>query len=124
MGFLLLRPLHQKIWLRKADPGLIARVVRISLFTVAAITKWMYYIGILIHLIFGFFYVGGQFNRQKARRSEITGTGFIFLVTFGVGLLSGHLICQIIHHFIQPEERRNSVWGISNVLSIVLLAFF
>ena len=55
----------------------------------------MYYIGILVHgLIFGFFYVGGQIYIDKKAPDELKAQaqGFIFLMTFGVGLLVGNLI--------------------------------
>jgi MFS family permease len=55
----------------------------------------MYYIGILIHgLIFGFFYVGGQIYIDKKAPIHLKSQaqGFIFLVTFGAGLLVGNFI--------------------------------
>ncbi len=57
--------------------------------------QWLYYIGILVHgLIFGFFYVGGQIYIDKKAPDELKAQaqGFIFLMTFGVGLLAGNLI--------------------------------
>ena len=80
--------------------GLIALVVRYVAFYVGGVINqsWMYYIGILIHgLIFGFFYVGGQIYIDKKAPSELKSQaqGFIFLVTFGLGLLLGNLICCV-----------------------------
>ncbi len=133
MGFLLLiPPAIKKFGLRKVMIlGLIALVVRyFAFYSGGAISQsWMYYIGILIHgLIFGFFYVGGQIYIDKKAPADLKSQaqGFIFLVTFGVGLLVGNLICgQIIHHFKQPGGTDwNSVWGITTVLSIVLLGLF
>jgi MFS family permease len=95
--------------------------------------KWMFYIGILIHgLIFGFFYVGGQIYIDKRTPDELKsqGQGFIFLVTFGLGLLAGNIIDgQIINIFLDNSTGVrvydwDSIWGVTSVMSLVLLVAF
>jgi nucleoside transporter len=133
MGFMLLIPVAiKKFGLRKVMIfGLIALVIRyLSLYAGGVIDQsWMYYIGILIHgLIFGFFFVGGQIYIDKKAPAELRSQaqGFIFLVTFGVGLLAGNLICgQIIHHYRSSAGYNwDAIWGITTLLSLALLLLF
>jgi nucleoside transporter len=133
MGFLLLIPVAiKKFGLRKVMIfGLVALVIRyLSLYTGGVINQnWVFYIGILIHgLIFGFFFVGGQIYIDKKAPAELRSQaqGFIFLVTFGIGLLAGNLICgQIIHHFRSTEGYNwNAIWGITTIGSVALLILF
>ena len=133
MGFLLLVPgAIKKFGLRKVMIfGLIALVVRyFSFYTGGAINQsWMYYIGILVHgLIFGFFYVGGQIyiDRKAPSGLKSQAQGFIFLVTFGLGLLVGNFISsEIINHFKNELGYNwNAIWGITTLFSILLLATF
>jgi len=133
MGFMLLIPVAiKKFGLRKVMIfGLIALVIRyLSLYTGGVIDQsWMYYIGILIHgLIFGFFFVGGQIYIDKKAPAELRSQaqGFIFLVTFGVGLLVGNLISgQIIHHYKNVAGYNwDAIWGITTLTSVVLLLSF
>jgi MFS family permease len=89
----------------------------------------MYYIGILIHgLIFGFFFVGGQIYIDKKAPAELKAQaqGFIFLVTFGIGLLVGNMICgRIIDHYKSVEGYNwDAIWGITTLSSVVLLLSF
>lgn len=133
MGFMLLVPIAIKQFgLRKVMIfGLIALVIRyLAFYTGGVINQsWMYYIGILIHgLIFGFFYVGGQIYIDKKAPAELKAQaqGFIFLVTFGVGLLAGNLISGgIINRFTtETGYNWNAIWGITTIFSIVLLLLF
>lgn len=133
MGFLLLvPPAIKKFGLRKVMIfGLVALVVRYLAFYAGGVTdqSWMYYIGILIHgLIFGFFYIGGQIYIDKKAPGELKAQaqGFIFLVTFGVGLLIGNLICgQIIDHYKTTQGYNwDAIWGITTVGSVALLVLF
>ena len=133
MGFLLLVPLAiKKFGLRKVMIfGLIAMVIRyLSFYTGGVINQnWMFYIGILIHgLIFGFFYVGGQIYIDKKAPAQLKSQaqGFIFLVTFGLGLLVGNFISsEIINHYkSELGYNWNAIWGITTLMSIVLLLLF
>lgn len=133
MGFLLLVPLAiKKLGLRKTMIlGLVALVIRYLAFYTGNVVdqSWMSYIGILIHgLIFGFFYVGGQIYIDKKAPPELKSQaqGFIFLVTFGLGLLAGNMISGAIIHYYQTYEgyNWNAIWGITTLISIVLLVLF
>ena len=133
MGFMLLIPVSiKKLGLRKVMIiGLVALVIRyLSFYTGGVINQtWMYYIGILIHgLIFGFFFVGGQIYIDKKAPVELKAQaqGFIFLVTFGVGLLVGNLISGRIIHLYKSSEGYNwdAIWAITTLMSMALLVFF
>jgi MFS family permease len=115
--------------------GLIALVVRyVSLYFGGVLEQqWLFYLGILVHgLIFGFFYVGGQIYIDKKTPNELKsqGQGFIFLVTFGLGLLAGNMICgKIISLFNNNSDGAriydwNSIWGITSLATIALLIAF
>jgi nucleoside transporter len=133
MGFLLLVPLAiKKFGLRKTMTlGLVALSIRyLSFYSGGVITQpWMYYIGILIHgLIFGFFYVGGQIYIDKKAPAQLKSQaqGFIFLVTFGAGLLVGNFLCaRLIHHFKTAAGYNwDAIWGITTLVSVELLLGF
>lgn len=133
MGFLLLIPIAiKKFGLRKVMIfGLVALVVRyLSFYTGGVINQsWMFYIGILIHgLIFGFFFVGGQIYIDKKAPAELKSQaqGFIFLVTFGLGLLVGNFISsEIIRHYTtETGYNWDAIWGITTLSSIALLVLF
>ncbi len=133
MGFLLLVPLAiRKFGLRKVMIlGLVALTIRYLSFYAGGVIhqSWMYFIGILIHgLIFGFFYVGGQIYIDKKAPAQLKSQaqGFIFLVTFGLGLLVGNFICsEIINRYsIANSHNWNAIWGITTLLSVALLLFF
>ena len=137
MGFMLLVPLAiRRFGLRKVMIlGLIAMVIRyFSFYLVGAIDRdWLLYIGILIHgLIFGFFYVGGQIYIDKKAPDELKAQaqGFIFLMTFGIGLLAGNLIDGgIIGLFKDTSGGINiydwdKIWGLTTLFSIFLLIVF
>ncbi len=137
MGFMMLIPLAiKKFGLRKVMIfGLIALVVRYcSLYFGGLLSQlWLFYLGILVHgLIFGFFYVGGQIYMDKKTPPELKsqGQGFIFLVTFGLGLLAGNLICGSVIGYFQDNSAGlriydwDSIWGLTAISSIILLAAF
>lgn len=133
MGFMLLIPgAIKKFGLRNVMIlGLVALVIRyLSLYTGGVIDQtWMYYIGILIHgLIFGFFFVGGQIYIDKKAPDGLRSQaqGFIFLVTFGIGLLAGNIICgQIINHYKNAGGYDwDAIWGITTLMSVTLLLLF
>jgi nucleoside transporter len=133
MGFLMLVPLAiKKFGLRKTMIfGLIALTIRyLSFYTGGVISQsWMYYIGILIHgLIFGFFYVGGQIyiDKKAPKHLKSQAQGFIFLVTFGLGLLVGNFICAKLIDIYTTEAGYNwdAIWGITTLFSVLLLILF
>lgn len=133
MGFLLLVPLAiKKFGLRKTMIyGLVALTIRyLAFYTGGVITQpWMYYIGILIHgLIFGFFYVGGQIyiDKKAPKHLKSQAQGFIFLVTFGLGLLVGNFICAKLIDYYKSDAGYNwdAIWGITTLFSALLLILF
>ncbi|MEE4286702.1 MAG: MFS transporter [Mariniphaga sp.] len=133
MGFLLLVPVAiKKFGLRKTMIfGLVALTIRYLSFYAGGVVSqsWMYYIGILIHgLIFGFFYVGGQIYIDKKAPPQLKSQaqGFIFLVTFGAGLLVGNFLCaQLIDHFKSDAGYNwDAIWGITTLVSVALMFAF
>lgn len=133
MGFLLLVPLAiKKIGLRKTMVfGLVALSIRyLSFYAGGVISQpWMYYIGILVHgLIFGFFYVGGliYINKNAPAQLKSQAQGFIFLVTYGMGLLVDNFLCaRLIYHYKTTAGYNwNAIWGITTLCSIGLLIGF
>lgn len=127
MGFLLLMPLAiSKFGLRKVMIiGLIALAGRYATFYFGGVLdqSWMYYIGILVHgLIFGFFYISGQIYTDKIAPAHLKAQsqGFLFLVTYGIGLLAGNLICGKIIELYDWDV----TWKIMTISSIVLLVAF
>jgi nucleoside transporter len=133
MGFMLLVPLAiKKYGLRKTMIlGLIALTIRyFSFYAGGVITQpWMYYIGILIHgLIFGFFYVGGQIyiDKKAPKQLKSQAQGFIFLVTFGAGLLAGNFVSAKLIDFYKTTAGYNwdAIWGITTLVSVGLLLGF
>lgn len=133
MGFLLLVPVAiRKYGLRKTMVvGLIALTIRYSSFYIGGIVDqpWMYYIGILIHgLIFGFFYVGGQIyiDKKAPENLKSQAQGFIFLVTFGAGLLVGNFISARLIEYYKTSEGYDwdTIWGITTLTSAILLIAF
>jgi nucleoside transporter len=92
-----------------------------------------YFIGILVHgFIFGYFFVGGQIYVDKKAPPELKSQaqGFIFLVTFGLGLLTGNFISrQIIENFTIVSGGSSlydweTIWGITALISLVILIAF
>lgn len=133
MCFLMLVPIAiKKFGLRKVMIfGLVALVIRYLSFYAGGVINqsWMYYIGILVHgLIFGFFYVGGQIYIDKKAPAELRSQaqGFIFLVTFGLGLFVGNFISgEIISRYTNEAGYNwNAIWGITTLSSIAVLILF
>jgi len=133
MGFLLLVPVAiRKFGLRKTMVlGLIALTIRYLSFYAGgmAAQPWMYYIGILIHgLIFGFFYVGGQIYIDKKAPPNLKSQaqGFIFLVTFGLGLLLGNFLSANLIDYYKTADgyHWDAIWGVTTLLSLGLLILF
>jgi len=134
MLFLLTVPLSiRKAGLRNTLTfGLVALVIRYVAFYSGSATEvaYFYMIGILVHgIIFGYFYLGGQiYIDQKAPKElKSQAQGFIFFITFGLGLLVGNFISgQIIGHFsttVNDLRTYNwaSIWAITSASSLTLL---
>lgn len=133
MGFLLLVPAAiKKFGLRKTMIfGLAALTIRYAAFYTGGVmgNYWMYYVGILIHgLIFGFFYVGGQIyiDKRAPENLKSQAQGFIFLVTFGAGLIVGNFFSARLISYYKSSEGYNwdAIWGITTMTSILLLLIF
>jgi hypothetical protein len=137
MGFMLLIPAAiKKFGLRRVMIfGLIAMVIRFSSFYLgtALDQRWLVFVGILVHgLIFGFFYVGGQIYIDKKIPGDLKAQaqGFIFLVTFGLGMLVGNLIDgEVIRIFTDYSTGVriydwDSIWAVTSIFSVVLLIAF
>jgi len=115
--------------------GLLAMVLRYVAFYLGGVYQigWLYFIGILVHgVIFGFFFVGGQIYiaRKAPKEIQAQAQGFIFLVTFGLGLLVGNFANgALIDHFTTSVNSVKtydwaSVWAITTGLTVALLALF
>ena len=115
--------------------GLIALLLRyISFWGGEAVNiNALYILGILIHgLIFGYFYLGGQMyiDQKASKELKAEAQGFIFLVTFGLGLILGNFINgQIIEAFSHTTESEiiydwNMIWGSTTAFSLLLIFLF
>jgi fucose permease len=115
--------------------GLIAMLIRYAAFYIGSATdnSEFYFIGILVHgLIFGYFYLGGQIYIDKKAPAELKSQaqGFIFFVTFGLGLLVGNFISgQIIEHYSSSVGASHiydwkSIWALTSQCSLALLIIF
>lgn len=115
--------------------GLLFLVVRNGSFYLGVTQNhfWTYFIGVVVHgLIFGYFYLGGQIYTDKmadeALRSQAQ--GFIFFITFGVGLLAGNFISgQIIELYSQTINDMvvydwGKIWFITTIQSMVIMLVF
>ena len=137
MLFLLTVPFSiRKVGLRNTMIlGLVALLIRYVAFYTGSVSDMsaFYFIGILVHgLIFGYFYLGGQIYIDQKAPAELKAQaqGFIFFVTFGLGLLVGNFISgQVIEHYSvivgnDPTYDWNSIWAVTSVSAIVLLVAF
>ena len=117
--------------------GLAAMVVRYSSYWGSEVLdqNLLIYAGILVHgLIYGFFFVGGQVYIERKAPKEIRAQaqGFIFLVTFGVGLLLANLINgKLIERFkivetVDGVVQKNwyTIWLLMMGLAIAVLVAF
>jgi nucleoside transporter len=115
--------------------GLVALLIRYVAFYTGSATDmvFFYLIGILVHgIIFGYFYLGGQIYIDQKAPAELKSQaqGFIFFVTFGLGLLVGNFISgQLIGHFSHTANgvriyNWDSIWAITSVSSLALLVAF
>ena len=141
MFFMLLIPLAlARIGVRWAMfVGLVALFVRYAAFLSGGIfdQTWLYFVAILVHgIIYGFFFVGGQIYVDKKAPKEIRAQaqGFMFLITFGIGLLvgnffNGELIAryttqQIVDGVETSVCNWTPIWTITTIISVVLLGIY
>jgi nucleoside transporter len=115
--------------------GLVVLVVRYLAFYLGGVTVQpsFYFVGILVHgLIYGYFFLGGQIYIDKKAPSELKAQaqGFIFFVTFGLGLLAGNLISgRLIGQYSGAIDgvlsyNWNMIWAITSVMSLALSLTF
>jgi nucleoside transporter len=115
--------------------GLAALVVRYAslIFAGGEIQLPFILTSVFVHgVIFGFFYLGGQIyiDRKAPAALRAQGQGFIFFVTFGVGLLAGNFISgEVIRAFSTEtatglQYQWNYIWGITTLLSVILALAF
>jgi nucleoside transporter len=115
--------------------GLLFLFIRYMAFYTGVCTEMpdLYFVGILVHgFIFSYFYVGGQIYIDKKAPAELKAQaqGFIFLVTFGLGLLAGNFVSrQIIENFswVTGDNRHydwETIWKITTLTSMMILLMF
>ena len=115
--------------------GLTALIVRyLSLyFADGALLFPMIMAGVFVHgIIFGYFYLGGQIyiDRKAPEFLKAQGQGFIFFVTFGLGLLAGNFICSEIIGMFSTETAAginyswDRIWGVTTLISVACCLAF
>jgi MFS family permease len=115
--------------------GLVALLVRYVAFYCGGRfdMPWLYFVAILVHgIIFGFFFVGGQIyiNKKAPKEMQAQAQGFIFLISFGIGLtvgnyFNGWLIDTNMTRVAETVSYDwNSIWGVTTGISLALLAIF
>ncbi len=115
--------------------GLLALVLRYVAFYLGGAfgIDALYFVGILVHgIIFGFFFVGGQIYiaRKAPKEIQAQAQGFIFLVTFGLGLLVGNFVNgALIDHYTTTINSVKAydwqtIWAITTGITVVLLVLF
>jgi len=141
MGFMLMiPPALKRLGVKRAMlVGLVALVVRYAAFWLGGIRdlQALYFLGILVHgLIFGFFFVGGQIYIDKYAPKELKAQaqGFIFLMTFGIGLLignffNGELIERnsteaLVDGVTRTVYNWDRIWMVNTAISALLLLVF
>ncbi len=115
--------------------GLIALIIRYAslIFADGDMQMPMILTAVFVHgVIFGFFYLGGQIyiDRKAPASLRAQGQGFIFFVTFGVGLLAGNFISGEIIRIYSFEAagevtyRWEYIWGITTALAVIIALAF
>ncbi|MFP4367084.1 MAG: MFS transporter [Bacteroidales bacterium] len=115
--------------------GLIALVIRYAslIFAEGDLQFPMILTSVLVHgVIFGFFYLGGQIyiDRKAPPALRAQGQGFIFFVTFGIGLLAGNFISGEIIRIFSSEVAGelsyhwNYIWMVSTLLAVACCLAF
>ncbi|MBE0537676.1 MAG: MFS transporter [Phycisphaerae bacterium] len=112
--------------------GLLAQLVRYGALLIgeaAGAEMAPAYVAILVHgLIFGFFFVGGQIyvDRRAPKEMRAQAQGFMFLATFGVGLLIGNFLWDwvIKVYTIDGIRQWQPIWLWTTIVSALVLVFF
>jgi len=123
----------KKMGVKKAMlAGLICLLIRYASFLASGMSPsmaWLVYIGIAVHgVIYGFFFVGGQIyiNRVAPKDMQAQAQGFIFLVTFGVGLLIANFVNEALigYYTVNKIVNWNGVWTVTTLSSVALVVVF
>ena len=116
--------------------GLFALFIRYVAFYLGSTSglDWFLFAAILVHgIIFGFFCVGGQIyiDRVATKDLKAQAQGFIFLVTFGLGILAGNFFnAWLIRYYTitnslgQAYVQWDKIWAFTSVSSLLILIFF
>lgn len=116
--------------------GLIALFVRYVAFYYGTTSglDWMLFSGILVHgVIFGFFSVGGQIYIDKVAPPDLKAQaqGFIFLITFGLGILVGNFLSAwlirlntVVNELGESLVHWDKIWAVTSISSLLILLFF
>ena len=116
--------------------GLIALVFRYVAFYygTASGLDWMLFSGILVHgIIYGFFSVGGQIYIDKVAPPDLKAQaqGFIFLITFGLGILVGNFLSAwlirlntVVNELGESLVQWDKIWAVTSISSLLILLFF
>ncbi len=138
--FLLLMPLMFKRFGVKwmLAMGMLAWVLRYGLFSWASSPDpilWMVITGILLHgICYDFFFVTGQIYVDKRSTEEIRGQaqGFLVLVTYGVGMITGTWLSGLLFNSIIGEQGSMAAWQsfwlypaiAAGVIMVLFMIFF
>ncbi len=115
--------------------GMLAWVVRYSLFAVAApdSLRWMILVGIALHgICYDFFFVTGQIYVDKKSTEKIRGQaqGFLVLITYGVGMLVGAQIAGLVYNNFLGSEltlaltQWQQFWWLPAAFAVAVMAIF
>jgi hypothetical protein len=116
--------------------GLAALLFRYVAFYYGTVSglDWILFTGILVHgIIFGFFSLGGQVYIDKVAPPclKAQAQGFIFLITFGIGILVGNFLgawliqlYTIVDNAGVNRVQWDKIWAISSIISFSVLLFF
>ena len=116
--------------------GLFALLVRYVTFYLGSTSgmDWLFFAAILVHgIIYGFFCVGGQIYIDKVSPPDLKAQaqGFIFLVTFGLGILAGNFFnawlirsCTLTDNLGRSFIQWDMIWAITSIISLVVFLFF
>lgn len=95
---------------------------------------WLLFAAILVHgVIYGFFSVGGQIYIDKFAPDKLKSQaqGFIFLITFGLGILVGNFFSAKLISFYTIADQSgvstvqwDKVWAFTGVVSFIILILF